>query len=327
MFLVAFRAHFNLYYNFVGNVYIADYGHHRIRKITALTSIITTIAGTGNTGYEGDDGPATSALIQYPFGVNLDDAGNVYFGDKSGFNVIRKVTVATGIISTVAGVGSASGGFNGDNIQATMAMLSNPFDVVLDSSDNLYISEYGSYRVRKVDALTGLITTVVGDGTASSSGDGSAATSVSINGPIFTRFDRDGNLYISEYDGHRIRKVVTVSTDIPTITPTYYPTLSPNSISIINTYAGTGAASYSGDNGQATSATMHTPAGIAIDSSGNVYLSEFNNNRVRKITASTGIISTYAGSGSASYGGDNGFASSAALYQPNGLCIDLAGTH
>ncbi len=220
MFLVAFRAHFYLYFSFIGNVYIADTGNQRIRKIDVTSSIITTIAGTGIAGTGGDGAQATLALIQYPFGVNLDSAGNVYFGDKSGFNVIRKVTVATGIISTVAGVASTSGGISGDNIQATMAKLNNPLDVVLDSSGNLYISEYGSNRVRKVDASTGMITTVVGDGTASSTGDGGAATVATIYGPYFSRFDSAGNLYISEYNGNRIRKVETVTTDIPTMTPT-----------------------------------------------------------------------------------------------------------
>ncbi len=117
----------------------------------------------------------------------------------------------------------------------------------------------------------------------------------------------------------------TPSTVAPSIQPTYYPSLSPHSIRIISTIAGTGTASYSGDNGQATSATINGPSGIAIDTSRNVYFSDFNNNRVRKITISTGIITTYAGIGSGSYSGDGGVASSAALYNPNGLSIDTSG--
>jgi hypothetical protein len=140
-------------------------------------------------------------------------------------------------------------------------------------------------------------------------------------------------LYISEFNdnggGNRVRKVITVSTDIPTTTPsvqpTYYPSLSPHSISVISTIAGTGAASYSGDNGQATSATITAPSGIAIDSSGNVYFSEFYNQRIRKITVSTGIITTYAGTGSCAYSGDGGAASSASLCLPSGLAIDASG--
>ncbi len=115
------------------------------------------------------------------------------------------------------------------------------------------------------------------------------------------------------------------STSTPSMQPTYYPSLSPHSISVISTIAGTGSASYSGDGSQATSAAVNSPSGIAVDSSGNVYLSDFGNNRVRKITASTGIITTYAGTGSASYSGDGGAASSAAIYGPFGLCMDSSG--
>ncbi len=314
---------------FLGNVYIGDFSNHRVRKIAALTSVITTIAGTGTAGYSGDNGQATAANIMYPVGINLDSADNVYFGDNAGYNVIRKVTVSTGIISTVAGTGSTSGSYSGDNIQATAAALNVPFDVVLDSYNNLYISDRLNNRIRKVTMSTSVITTVVGTGTASSTGDGSAATSATINNPCFSRFDSLGNYYISECNGNRVRKVITVSTEIPTaapsIQPTPYPSLSPHSISIISTIAGTGTASYSGDTGQATSATISLPVGIVIDSSGNVYFNDWSNHRMRKITSSTGIITTYAGTGSSSFSGDGGVASSAAVYSPNGLSIDTSG--
>ncbi len=302
--------------------------------MTLPTSGITTVAGTGVAGYSGDGGQATSANIKYPCGVNLDSAGNVYFADCGSYNVIRKVSVSTGIISTVAGTSSTSGGYNGDNMQATSAALNGPIDVVLDSYGNLYITERFNNRVRKVDVSTGLIATIIGTGTATSTGDGSAATSATVNGPNFSCFDSFGNLYITECYGNRVRKIITVTTDVPTptpstaspsVSPTYYPSLSPHSISIITTIAGTGTAGFSGDNGQATSATISGPHGITIDSSGNVYFSDIGNNRVRKITSSTGIISTYAGSGTIGYSGDGGAASSAALNGPNGLCFDTSG--
>ena len=150
--------------------------------------------------------------------------GNVYFGDwGDGYNVIRKVTVSTGIISTVAGTGSTTGGYNGDNIQATAATLNYPHDVVLDSFNNLYICDYYNNRVRKVTISTGVITTVVGTGTASSTGDGSAATAATIYTPCFSRFDSAGNYFISDCGGNKVRKVVTVSTEIPTTAPSTTP--------------------------------------------------------------------------------------------------------
>ena len=197
--------------------------NHRVRKIIASTVVISTIAGTGTAGYSGDGGQATAAAIAYPHGVNLDSSGNVYFGDYVAYNVIRKVTVSTGVISTVAGTGSTSGGYNGDNIQATAATLWSPTDVVVDSAGNLYISDSSNSRVRKVTVSTGVIATVVGTGTPVSSGDGSAASSAAINGPYYSRFDSAGNYYISEYDGNRVRKVITVTTNTPTVIPTPNP--------------------------------------------------------------------------------------------------------
>ena len=194
-----------------------------------LTLFFFFIAGTGTAGYSGDGGQATAALIKNPCGINLDSAGNVYFGDADAYHVIRKITIATGIISTIAGTGSTSGGYNGDNIQATAATLNYPYDVVLDGYGNLFISDRDNYRIRKVDVSTGLITTVVGTGTYSSTGDGSAATAATINGPCYSRFDGAGNYYISECGGwgigggNLIRKVITVTTDIPTPAPSTVP--------------------------------------------------------------------------------------------------------
>ena len=207
----------------LGNVYVGDSRNNRVRKITASTSIITTIAGTGVSGYSGDNGQATAAKIAYPHGVNLDNSLNVYFGDYLAYNVIRKVTVSTGIISTIAGTGSTSGGYNGDDIHATAATVNSPHDVVLDSYNNLYITDWYNNRVRKVTASTGVISTVIGTGTASSTGDGSAATSATVSGPSNIRIDSSGNYYVTECDGNRVRKVVTVTTEIPTLAPSMTP--------------------------------------------------------------------------------------------------------
>ncbi len=197
--------------------------------MTASTSVITTIAGNGSTGYSGDGGQATAATVQRPHGINLDSAGNIYIGDHLAYNVIRKITISSGIISTIAGIGSTSGGYDGDNIQATAASLFYPIDVMPDSYGNLFICDQYNFRIRKIDASTGLITTVVGTGAQASSGDGSAATSAAIKAPCYSRFDGADNLYISECEGNRIRKVVTVTTEVPTATPSTSPsTLQPS---------------------------------------------------------------------------------------------------
>ncbi len=206
-----------------GNVFIGDACNNRVRKITVSTGIISTVAGTGVAGYSGDGGQATAASVYRPHGVDLDSAGNIYAGDYIAYNVVRKITVSTGIISTVAGTGSLTGGYNGDNIQATAATLNGPICMTIDSSGNLYISDSGNYRIRKVDVSTGLITTVVGTGTASSTGDGAAATAAAIIFPTYSRFDSAGNFYFADFGGNKVRKVVTVSTEIPTSAPSRTP--------------------------------------------------------------------------------------------------------
>ncbi len=289
------------------------------------TNIISTIAGTGVAGCSGDGGPATSAAIAYPHGIDFDSAGNVYFGDYEGCNVIRKITVSTGIISTVAG--NFDQGYSGDNVQATATSLFYPHDVALDDYDNIFICDTVNNRIRKVTVSIGVMTTVVGTGEASSTGDGDAATSATINSPRHCRFDSSGNFYISEHHGNRIRKIANFVAVSPTVapSPSYTPTTAPSySSGTITTIAGTGSEGYSGDDGDATSATFYNPHGIAIDSSGNVYVNDYRNHRVRKISSSTGIISTYAGTGVGGFSGDGGVATNAALNGPNGMCIDTS---
>ena len=207
----------------IDNIYLSDGCNHRIRKVLAASAVIITVAGSGVAGYAGDGAAATAALIYYPHGIDLDSVGNIYIGDYYANNVVRKVTVSTGIISTVAGTASTSGGYNGDNIQATAAMLHSPHGVTLDSYGNLYICDRFNYRIRKVDVLTGVITTVIGNGTRASAGDGAAASAATISATCYSRFDSTGNYYISDCGGNRVRKVITVTTYIPTATPTMIP--------------------------------------------------------------------------------------------------------
>ena len=184
-----------------GNLYIADSGNDRIRKVDAA-GVITTVAGDGTEGYGGDGGPAVAAQLDFPTGVALDDASNLYIADWVN-DRIRKVDAA-GVISTVAGDGTE--GFGGDNGAATVAQLNSPYDVALDAAGNLYIADSSNHRIRKVDSA-GVITTVAGDGTEGYGGDGGPAVAAQLDFPTGVALDDAGNLYIADYDNHRIRRL------------------------------------------------------------------------------------------------------------------------
>jgi trimeric autotransporter adhesin len=283
-----------------GNLYIADPANNRIRKVAFGTGIISTFAGNGTAGYSGDNGPATSAELQVPVGVVVDGKGDLYIADE-GNSVIRKVN-ASGTITTVAGNNTV--GYSGDNGLATSASLYAPSGVTVDSSGNLYIADAGNNRVREVAAATGIITTIAGTGTAGYSGDNGAAVSATLNKPSAVLEGSTGSLYILDTGNNVVRLVNTTGT--------------------ITTIAGNGTAGYSGDNGPATSATLHTPYGLNIGSSGNLYIADSANNVVRMVSTA-GIISTIAGNGTAGYSGDNGAAISATLNNPQGVTIDNQG--
>ena len=289
-----------------GNMYVADESNHRVRKVTAATGVITTVAGTGSFIFNGDNIPATSATLHYPGGVAIDSSGNLYIADSFN-NRIRKVTMATGLITTVAGatvdIGNNSG-YNGDNIIATSAMLDLPSEVAVDASGNLYIADRRNQRIRKVSVATGLITTVAGTGVAGYNGDNIAATSAALDNPESIAVDVAGNFYIADRT-HRVRKVSGAT-------------------GIITTVAGTGIAGYNGDNIAATSAKLNNPSGLAIDASGNLYIADSSNQRIRRVVLATGIISTVAGTGGYGYNGD-GNANSATLSLPGGVAVDSSG--
>ncbi len=300
---------------------------------------INTIAGDGTSGFSGDGGPATSSVLKNPTGVAVDAQGNIYIADS--FNGrVRKIDASTGNITTVAGSGMY--GFSGDGGPATAAKMKYPTDVAIDSQGNLYISGNTDYRIRKVTASTGIITTIAGDGTSNNTGDGGLATAAQLSAGQMA-FDSQDNLYISS--GNTVRKI-TASTGI------------------ITTVAGTGPTGFSGDGGPATAATFNTIGGLVIDGNGNIYIADQGNNRVRKVDASTGIINTIvsqsgsgpyglaldiqgnlyiadqtdhrirkldavtsaitviAGNGNSNFSGDGGPATAAELYFPGDLAID-----
>jgi len=237
-----------------GSLYIADGGNHRIRKVS--NGIITTVAGNGMAGFGGDNGPATSARLQYPFDVAVDSAGNLYIADYANSR-IRKVS--NGVITTVAGTGQ--NGFSGDNGPATSARLWSPAGVAVDAAGNLYVADSGNNRVRKVS--NGVITTVAGNGTFGFSGDNGPATNAQLAGQSRVTVDSAGNLYIAEYNNQRIRKV---------------------SNGVITTIAGKGTAGFSGDNGPGINAELNYPAGLAADAAGRIYIADNRNQRIRLLT-------------------------------------------
>ena len=280
-----------------GAVYIVDSDHNLVRKV--VNGIITTMAGTGLAGYTGDNGAAASATLNAPWGVAVDAAGNLYIAD-AGNSVIRKVS--GGVITTIAGNGTAN--FSGDNGPATSATLDGPAGIALDAAGNLYIADYGNNRVRMISG--GTITTVAGNGTANFSGDNGSATSASLSGPLDVRVNAAGNLYIADYGNNRIRVVTSVAAG-----------------GTISTIAGNGAAGFGGDNGPATSAQLNSPSGIALDAAGDLFIADNGNNMIRQVTS--GIITTIAGNGTASYSGDNGPAAGAGLNAPLGVSTDSLG--
>ncbi len=257
-----------------GNLYIADQGHNRVRRVDAGTQIITTVAGSGSSSSSGDGGAATEAGVPSPSGLVFDADNNLYIAQWTD-SVIRRVD-SEGVITTIAGTGTP--GFSGDNGLATEAQLDDPAGMAFDAAGNLYFADFENFRVRRIDA-EGVITTIAGTGDAEFSGDGSPATSAGISLPFFLAFDPAGNLYVSAYGDRRVRKI--------------------DGGGIITTVAGTGG-SYSGDGGPATEAGISGPTGLAIDSGGNLYIASLQDSRVRRVAfASTILPRTTVGESSA----------------------------
>ncbi len=285
--------------DFSGNIYIADTQNDRIREVST-SGTITTVAGTGTAGYSGDDGPATSAQLDGPQGVAADSSGNIYIADTQN-DRIREVS-ASGTITTVAGNGTI--GYGGDSGPATSAEMFDPCGVAVDSSRTIYIADTNNDRIREVSA-SGTITTVAGTGTAGYSGDDGPAASAELNVPQDVAVDSSGNIYIADTQNDRIREVSASGT--------------------ITTVAGTGTAGYGGDGGPAASAELNVPQGVAVDSSGNIYIADTQNDRIREVGTS-GTITTVAGNGVQGYAGDGSAASSAELNEPFSVKINSSGT-
>jgi sugar lactone lactonase YvrE len=285
-----------LVFDATGNLYFAETGNHVVRKLDTAGNI-TTIAGTGTQGFSGDGGPATAATLDSPEGVALDSANNLYIADTHNHRV-RKLIASTGILTTIAGT---TPGFSGDNALATAAQLNLPTALALDASNNLYLADTGNHRIRKISAA-GIISTFAGTGTQGFSGDSGPALSATVDSPTGLALDASNNLYLADTHNHRIRKITAVT-------------------GIITTLAGTGTLGFSGDTADSTTANLALPHGITMDPAGNLYLADTANHRIRRIDATTGIITTVAGDGTQAFAGDGGPAIAASLDSPRSASV------
>ncbi len=279
-------------------LYFSDTFNHCIRRVDAKTRRISTVAGCGKKGFSGDGGPATKAELNEPYGVSLDEYGNLFIVDRLNYRV-RRVDAKSGVIATIAGTGKSS--FSGDGGPATAAEMREPNGIALDpAGSTLYIADVADQRVRVVDLRTGRIETFSGTGRKEQSGDGGPASQTSLFGPRAVHVDSRGNVFICEREGNSIRRVDARTREVTTI-------------------AGTGKKGYTGDGGPALNATFNGPKEIDVDAAGNVFVVDTENQAIRKIDAATGMISTVAGNGQRGGSGDGGPALDAMLDRPHGV--------
>ncbi len=329
----------------VGQLFIAEASYHRVRRVDAVTGLISTVAGDGVYGFAGDGGPATQARFKYPRDVVVDPQGDLFIGDSSNLR-IRRVSSVTGQISTavllnthpnrvaldrqgrlvvprsfdilladpVTGTyfivaGNGRHGYGGDGGPAISAVFDAPISVAVDATGNVFILVVGNRRVRSV-AATGEIATYAGGGPG---GDGVPALQSALRYPRALAVEPDGDLLIAEtahcelpLQGHKVRRVDAVS-------------------GLIHTVAGTGSEGYNGDGIPATMASLRWPIGMATDTSGNIFIADLGNSRIRRVDAATGLISTVAGDGSYGYDGDDQPATQAALNGPIAVAAAMNG--
>lgn len=280
-----------------GNLYITDQSSYVIRKVDAITGIISIYAGTGVIGYSGDGEPAILAQLYHPSWMGIDNEDNIYFVDHHG-EYIRRIDAITTVIMTVAVLNP--NGDTGDGVHISAAQFKSFTGITFDANNNMYISDGRNHVIKKVTP-EGIVSNAVGNGTSGNSGDGGAAIQAQISSPYHIAFDSDGNMYFADNENQQIKKV--------------------NTAGIISTFAGSGSRGYSGDGGPAVNATLLYPWTIDIDDQNNLYIGDAGNNLVRLVTTD-GMITTYAGTGNYGHSGDGGPARLADLAEITTVHID-----
>jgi sugar lactone lactonase YvrE len=286
---------FDLAFDPNGDLIFSDTYNHRICKVDMRTQVITTVAGSGERGFEGDGGPATAAKLDQPYGVVVGADGRIFFADRLNRRV--RMVSPSGVISTLAGDGS--GKYSGDGGPAPVAGLAEPNGLAL-ADGKLFITDVADHRVRVIDLHTGTIDTFAGTGVARDDGDGGPANRAGIFGARAVAFAPDGSLYIMERQGSCIRRIED---------------------GIIYTVAGTGARGYSGDGGDARQAVFDAPKEMAVAPNGDIFVVDTENHAIRLIEAATWIVRTIAGNGTAGPGGDGGPSELAQLARPHGAVV------
>ena len=360
-----------------GNVYFSDLGNQTYRRIDYETGVITKIAGSGKIGRGGDGGPATEAELDTTCGIAIDGDGNVYLSSEWSNN-IRRIDARTGVIERFAGLDArhypsehdgsrpysgarlSLGGYHGDGGPASEAGFYHPEHLAFDSSSNLYVCDNSNDRVRKIDAETGVVTTVLGNGQRASNGDGGPANEASTLMPDAICVDDNDNLYVGEKYGFRVRKVDARTGVVTTIAGTGVPGFGEEGLHGSETHVNACEAGiwadpdgtvfwgdcsgrlrrYDGETGvvttalggtsvhdgeAATSAFINSPGGLSVGPDGDVYVADTWNQRIRAIDAKTGVIRGVAGNGARAYGGDGGPANDAYLGNPHDVSVDSRG--
>lgn len=283
-----------------GALYICEVRNHRVFRLDLNSGQLTTVAGNGRKGYSGDGGPATQAELNEPYEVRFDSVGNMLFVEMQN-QLVRKVDRKAGLISTVAGTGKK--GYSGDGGAATKAEFSSPHSIALDTSDNLYIADIGNHRIRKVDAKSGIVTTIAGNGERKQPSEGKSGPDTPMLGPR-ALFIEGPTMWIALREGHAVWRM-----DLPS--------------GVLTHVSGTGSKGFAGDGGPAKSATFNGPKGIAVGPDKCVYVVDTENHAIRKIDLTSSKISTIAGLGPDKKGaaGDGGPAKDAAMDRPHGICV------